>query len=103
MSESNHTKSISFRLGLEEFAELEATARLENKSVSEIARGCVRERLSGNTFVEIARQEMRKGLITIEEKVHNKMIEIGSKIRVDIDVSKVMLRSQAQAQPPQKK
>jgi hypothetical protein len=94
MNENKKTKLVAFRIGIEEFAELEATAILEKKTPTEIARHFVREGLSGNTFIELARQEMRKGIREIEETVQQKMVEVGSKLKVNVDVSKLMLKPQ---------
>lgn len=69
MSEKNQTKVVAFRLGLAEYDELEATAKAADKTATEIARQCVRDRLNGNAFIEIARQEIRKGVQEMEQVV----------------------------------
>lgn len=69
MSETTQTKTVAFRLGLAEFDQLEAAAKAADKTPTEVARQCVRDRLNGNEFIEIARQEIRKGVHEMEQVV----------------------------------
>lgn len=84
MSESQKTKMVGFRLGLVEWEELEATAKLAGKTVTEIVRECVREKMSGQTFMDLARQELRNSQREFLSTIHDKMLESASKIQIKV-------------------
>jgi len=93
MSEKNQTKTVAFRLGLAEFDQLESTAKAADKTPTEIARQCVRDRLNGNAFIDVARQEIRKGIGEMEqvvfqaaEKIH--LVAVGDVSDMKLHINK---------------
>ena len=93
MSEKNQTKLVAFRLGLDEFDQLSKTAQAANKTPTEVARQCVRDRLNGNAFIDVARQEIRKGISEMEqvvfhaaEKIH--LVAVGEVSDMKLHINK---------------
>jgi len=93
MSEKNQTKLVAFRLGLEEFEQLSRTAQAAAKTPTEIARQCVRDRLNGNVFIDVARHEIRKGISEMEqivfqaaEKIH--LVAVGDVSDMKLHINK---------------
>ncbi len=69
MSESNTTKTLGVRFSTEDYRRLEQLAEAEKKTVSEIVRGCINDRLNGTHFSEVFRTEMRGALTTIRAEM----------------------------------
>lgn len=94
MSEKNQTKTVAFRLGLAEFDQLEAAAKAADKTPTEVARQCVRDRLNGNEFIEIARQEIRRGVQEMEQVVFTSAEKIHLVAVGDVEDMKLHINKQ---------
>lgn len=93
MNTKNLTKTVAFRVGKNEFNELEAAATAAGKTPTELARDFLRNSLNGNSFLEIARQEIRRGISEMEsavfsaaEKIH--LVAVGDVADMKLHIKK---------------